>query len=136
MEENIQQVKPIENIEKNKILAGISYLFLFLGWIGMIINCIIHYKSKNSYAKFHAGQACFLVLIIVVIGIIISLAMRSFFILNPFGVINQFSFSSGIILVFAYIYALVTYGLYIVLAIMAFLGKNFRIPIAADLLEK
>jgi len=114
--------------KKNTLLAGASYLLLLLGMYGLIIDCIIYYITKDRYAKFHAGQACFLVMVIV--AIVGSIAM-----IGIFGVFTQ-SFEIDIIDI-QYVPFLknILSLIYVSLAVAAFLGKEFRIPIAADILE-
>lgn len=118
-------------MQKNKILAGLAYLFLFLSWIGLIADLVIYYSTKNKYAKFHAGQACFLVLVLNIIMLVVFFGVFGTFSLMPMGLPSSTSVYSSIFIV-----GVVVALLYISLAIAAFMGKDFRIPIAAHLLEK
>lgn len=117
-------------MEKNKILAGLAYLLLIFSWIGLIADLIIYYSTKNKYAKFHAGQACFLVLILNIIVLVAFFGAFGTFIL--FDMVVSSIASGFYVSVVVAILALV----YISLAIAAFMGKDFRVPIAARLLEK
>ena len=118
--------------DKNKILAGLSYLILFLGFLGLIIDSIIYYATKNKYAKFHSGQAVFLAIVILVIAFIIALlGVGAVALLNP-NPLSLFTASFSLISGFA----ILSYIIYVVCAIAAFAGKDFRIPVAAHLFEK
>jgi len=121
---------PSEN--KNKVLAGVAYLLLFLSWIGLILDIIIYYSTKNKYAKFHAGQACFLELVIVIIGLVLSFGTAGVMI----GLGTPFAGGFSGFYFYIHIFTIIISIIYIGLAIAAFMGKDFRIPIAATLLEK
>ena len=110
---------------KNQILAGLSYLFLLLGIIGVFIDVAIYYTTKNKYAKFHAGQAAWLMVVFLVIGLI-------------FVVPSFFVFQTGIetVLLIIPVYNLVKLVIILIASVAALAGKDFRIPIAAQLLEK
>lgn len=106
---------------KDKILAGSSYLVLFFGIGGMILDVIIHYLSKNKYVKHNAGQAVFLYMLIRI------LVFGSIFIISVF-IVN-------IPQIFVNSLAYIELGLYLILSIMAFFGKHFNIPLASRLLK-
>ena len=126
--------------KKDTALAGISYLLLFLSLLGLIIDVIIYYSTKNKYAKFHAGQACFLALVMTVIGLFLItpisiLVTNVMHYLNP-GLIGTGWDIAGWSIIVIYSYIIISAIIYIVQAMWAFSGKDFRIPIAARLLEK
>ncbi|NOR85787.1 hypothetical protein GQ473_06740 [archaeon] len=109
---------------KNKVLAGLSYLFLLLGILGVLIDVVIHYSTKNKYAKYHSGQAVWLMILFLILGLIAIAPL-------------YFVISSGMNI------ELITYGINMVKIIVIFLssaaafaGKDFKIPIASQILEK
>ena len=143
----------LKSERRGRVLSGFSYLLLFLGLIGIIVDVLIYYSTKNKSTKFHAGQACFLALIINLIGILLTFTVfiipNSSFIMNPFGSFASFTMNrlsnplhygiptreSSMAMMYGY-FSLIVFIIYILLAIFSLYGKNFRIPIAAKLLEK
>ena len=110
---------------KNQILAGLSYLFLLLGIIGVFIDVAIYYTTKNKYAKFHAGQASWLMITFLILGLI--LVVPSFLALQT---------EIASVSVIGYVFNLVKISIIFFASAAAFAGKDFRIPIAAQILEK
>lgn len=105
---------------KDKFLAGISYLALFFGIGGLIFDILIYYLCKNKYVKHNAGQAIFLYVIIRIL---------------VFGSIFVISLSTSIPQIFVEYLAYLEVGLYLILSVIAFLGKRFNIPLASHLLK-
>ena len=125
--------------DKDTVTAGISYLLLFLSIFGMIVDIILYYESKNRYAKFHAGQACFTALVMYLAGLVIiaPLSIAGTYlavVINPALAGSPWEYF-GISMAFIYGYLAINLLIYVYLAILAFRGRDFRVPIAARLLE-
>ncbi len=122
---------------KNRLLAGISYLLVFLGIIGIIINAVIYYKTKNKYARFHAGQAIWLKITLWIVTWIVSLIIIGPTILAGRGISaleyeTLTAATNQVTLYFGY----AAIGIILLASILAFMGKYFKIPFVAWFVEK
>jgi uncharacterized membrane protein len=103
---------------KHRLLAGLCYLLVFLNIIGIIIDIIIYYTTKSRFTKFHASQACWLMVVVAVIEIFLFPSMM-------FG-------GLGIISTTLYI-SLAIDLIFVIMAIASFAGKKFKIPVVSRL---
>ena len=110
-----------------KKLGCITYLLLFLGFIGVIVDVVIYYKTKDKRTKFYAGQAALLWLSIYIIMIF------GFALVFPYVALfsGYHTPDLQILMILTYIAS----ALYIILAILALFEKKFRLPIIDYFLE-
>jgi uncharacterized membrane protein len=99
-----------------------------LGIIGLIIDVIIYYTAKDKYAKFHAAQACFLVVAVTVIGLILSFGVAFLGMGSAMGMMGSVAFIGA--------FGILVIALNVILAIFAFLGKDFKIPVISKIIDK
>lgn len=110
------------NNQENKI-SGITYLILFFGILGWMIDAIIYFKSKNKHMKLHAAQSCFLVLIFTIFG----------FLLAALSIVFPITLMANVTL--DAISVIVTI-IYLIFAISVFLNRDIKIPFIVKLVEK
>jgi uncharacterized membrane protein len=119
---------------KSKVLAAISYLILFFGWIGLIIDILIGYSfHKDRYVRSHSSQAGSMGLIITIIQLVLAVILIGKYISSPFDILIE-PFVPANYVVFTL--GLLTILIYAGCAILAFMGKEFRIPVIAKLAWK
>jgi len=118
---------------ESKVFAALAYLVLFLGLIGILVDIIGYLLVKQRYAKFHSGQALLMGLVLTIVGLIVEVTFFGEFINSPFAIpmITTYSFYN-IISGFPFVMGII----YIVCALLALGGKEFRIPVIANFLSK
>jgi uncharacterized membrane protein len=115
---------PKVNPQMAENVAGL--LCYLLGWLTGLIFFLV---DKRPYVRFHAAQA-----IVVFGGLNILISLLS--------IVFDFSFMAGGYVGFSTGYALyrivdlIVIVLWILLMIKAYQGERFRLPIAADLVDK
>jgi len=117
------------NLKKHK-LAALGYIFsLFFGWSGYIVFI----KAKDEYTRFHGIQAFLLGIVVGAIGVAIILLPTIFLFPTPFTEIMNFLknllYIDDLI---ASVYIMISIGL----AILAYKGYRFRIPLIGHYCEK
>ncbi len=109
---------------QENVAGGLSYV---LGWI---TGLIFYFTDKRPFVRFHAAQS-----IVVFGGLhILSIVLGMVFGIGMF-VPHAGLAAGGLAMGLWSILGIVEFVLWIVLMIMAFQGKKFRVPIAADLAD-
>ncbi|HDM08523.1 MAG TPA: hypothetical protein ENF97_00175 [Candidatus Omnitrophica bacterium] len=104
------KIKP--TTQEERILGGVVYLILFLGVLGWIIDGFIYWKARKRYTRLHAGQACFIELIVVIVSILTIITT----IFTPYNEIIAAALGMVFVLV------------YLVFAIATLTGNEIEIP--------
>lgn len=107
---------------EDKLWAGLSYA----GCIFFAIPSVIIFalkKGESDFIKFHALQATFLEIVMLVIGFALG-------ILGSIPIIGLLSGLVGLLIMLAFL------GIWIFLMIQSFTGKTFKIPVLGDFIEK
>ena len=121
----MEKIKPAT--QEERILGGLVYLIMFAGILGWIIDGILYWILKKKFTKLHAGQACSIELIFLLISVVLLT------IIPPLMGVSVFSITvTTISLGFGVIQAIVI----IVLAITAFIGEGIQFPFMIRLVEK
>ena len=111
---------------QENVAGGLSYV---LGWI---TGLIFYFIDKRPFVRFHAAQSIVvfggLHILSIVLGMVLGVGM---FMPHGAGVVA----GAGMMGLWSLL-GIVELVLWIVLMVMAFQGKKFRLPIAADLADK
>ncbi|NWF77055.1 MAG: zinc-ribbon domain-containing protein [Chloroflexi bacterium] len=106
--------------------ANVAGLLCYVaGWITGIVFVVLEKKSK--FVKFHAWQSIMTFGVLTVVQIILSIIGIATFFLSPGW---WFAHILGIIV------WVITVGLWIVLMLMAYQGKMWKVPLAGNWAEK
>jgi len=110
---------------QENVAAGLSYVF---GWI---TGLIFYFTDKRPFVRFNAAQSIVLFgglhIVLIVLGMFLGAGMM-------FGHAGAVA-AGGLSFMVMGVLDLVIFVLWIVLMIMAFQGKKFRVPVVADLAE-
>jgi uncharacterized membrane protein len=110
---------------QENVAGGLSYV---LGWI---TGLIFYFTDKRPFVRFHAAQS------IVIFGGLHILSIILGMVLGVGMFVPHAGLAAGGMAVGLWsILGIVEFVLWIVLMIMAFQGKKFRVPIAADLADQ
>lgn len=111
---------------QENVAGGLSYV---LGWI---TGLIFYFIDKRPFVRFHAAQSIVvfggLHILSIVLGMVLGVGM---FMPHGAGVVA----GAGMMGLWSLL-GIVELVLWILLMVMAFQGKKFRLPIAADLADK
>ena len=107
---------------EDKLWGGLSYVGLACCMIPTIIIFLLK-KEESSFIKFHSLQAIFFWLASFVIGVVLSILSQIPAVGMIFAIV-QFIISLGVL------------GYWIYLIIMAFTGKDVRIPMLSDFIDQ
>lgn len=111
---------------QENVAGGLSYV---LGWI---TGLIFYFIDKRPFVRFHAAQSIVLFggfhILTIVLGLVLGVGI----------VVGHGAGVAGAGLAWGLISLLdlVIFVLWIVLMIMAFQGKKFRVPVVADLVDQ
>lgn len=107
---------------EDKLWAGLSYAgSIFLAIPPLIIFALK--KGESDFIKFHALQAIALEVAMLIIGFALG-------ILGLIPIIGLLSGLAGLLITLGF------FGLWIFLMIQSFTGKDFRVPVLGDFIEK
>lgn len=105
----------------DKLWAGLSYVGLGIFMIPTIVIFLMK-KGESAYIKFHGLQAIFFGLVSFII----------FAFLGIFAMIPLVNILAGLA---AFFVSLGLFGAWVYLMIMAFTGKDFKIPVLGEFIE-
>ena len=122
----MEKIKPAT--QEERILGGLVYLIMFIGLLGWIIDGILYWTLKKKFTKLHAGQACLIELIF----LLLSFALLSLF---PLFMGASFLLPGSLAIVTMSL-GVIQFIIIIVLAITAFIGEGIQLPFMIRLVEK
>ena len=102
----------------DKLMGVVVYLLMFLGIIGWIIDGIIYWTSRSKYTMLHAGQACLINLILLVLSFLMVFIFPTWV-----------YFGIGIM-------GLITFVVIIVMTIAAAAGNGIQLGYVIRMVEK
>jgi uncharacterized membrane protein len=110
---------------QENVAAGLSYV---LCWV---TGLIFYFIDKRKFVRFHAAQSIVVFGGLTILSIVLSMFVTVTAVAMHGGGVVGFGFLGILLMIIHFTWFI----LWIVCMIMAFQGKNFRVPIAADLAD-
>lgn len=133
-----------ENDKDANLLAGLCYIPFALINIIVILYVLLA-KKGGKFARFHALQSLFTLLVIVVISGIVNLVFFFPTFLNFYANFFTLQSSEAFMATWVQMFSMMLIPLaisilfmlvFIIFTMLAFMGKKFRIPLIANLVDK